>query len=251
MRHCLKRLALVAVAAAATLTLVFAQGAPGEAASTDLTLAAGAGYKKPVLDLIARFGESWDGEVNGSFGNMQQVIALAEASPEVALIIGDQRYLSGSALFTEFHPVGVGLLVVAWPKGSPAIDADTDLLDADVERIALPDAKMAIYGIAATEWLQDRGYEETLAPKLIYAATVPQVSAYLIAGEVDVGFINLTDAIGIQADIGGYRLLEDGYAPIAIVAAVVDGHETDPAVLAFLAFLGTPEAHAILEAYGL
>ena len=85
----------------------------------------------------------------------------------------------------------------AWPIGKAPIAADADLSAPGIGRIALPDAEKAIYGLAATEWMKSRGIHETLQAKLITAATVPQVTSYLVAGEVDAGFINVTDAIGV------------------------------------------------------
>ena len=53
-------------------------------------------------------------------------------------------------------------------------------------------------------------------------ATVPQVSAYLIAGTVDAGFINITDALGIQDKIvAGFDEIPPAlYDPPLIVLAV-------------------------------
>lgn len=83
-------------------------------------------------------------------------------------------------------------------------------------------------------------------------ATVPQVSAYLTSGEVDAGFVNLTEALALSGRIGGYRELDPGlYDPIRIVAGVIRGRENRPGVAELAAFLETPEARAALARHGL
>ena len=217
----------------------------------DLVVVAAAGYKRPVLDLIERYRATTGQKVVGGFGNMQQISAQAQASPDVGLMLGDEAHLRGLPFIASLTPLGVGKLVLAWPKGKAALATDADLLVAGVGRIACPDAQKAIYGIAATEWMKNKGLFETLKPKLIEVATVPQVTSYLISGEVDAGFVNITDALGAGDSIGGYRVIESGYAPIRIVAGVIKGHEDDPQVKGFLSFMASPEAAAILNSYGM
>ena len=217
----------------------------------DLVVVAGAGYKRPVLDLIERYRATTGQNVVGGFGNMQQIAAQAQASSEVGLMLGDEAHLRDLPFIASLTPLGVGKLVLAWPKGKAALATDADLLVAGVGRIACPDAQKAIYGIAATEWMKNKGLFEMLKPKLIEMATLPQVTSYLISGEVDDGFVNNTDAMGAGDKIGGYRVIESGYAPIRIVAGVIKGYEGNPQVKGFLTFMGSPEAAAILKSYGI
>lgn len=83
-------------------------------------------------------------------------------------------------------------------------------------------------------------------------ANVPQVSAYLVSGEVDAGFINLTDALGVRERIGGFLEIDPAlYDEVRIVAGVVEGRESLPGVEALAAYLASPEAQAILTRHGL
>ena len=220
-------------------------------ADANLTVVSGAGYKKPVTKLIELYRATGGQAVDASFGNMQQIIAQTQASSSVALMFGDEKYLQKLPFLSNFQTLGVGKLVVAWPIGKAPIAADADLSAPGIGRIALPDAEKAIYGLAATEWMKSRGIHEALQTKLITAATVPQVTSYLVAGEVDAGFINVTDAIGVADKIGGYRLLEDGYTPIRIVVGTVKGHENNPGVRGFLEFLRSDRALEVLRSFGM
>ena len=83
-------------------------------------------------------------------------------------------------------------------------------------------------------------------------ATVPQVSAYLVSGEVDAGFINLTEALGVRERIGGYLEIDRAlYSPIRIVGGIVKGFEHQESVEALATFLKSDEAREILGKHGL
>jgi molybdate transport system substrate-binding protein len=220
-------------------------------AQETLTIAASAGYKKPLLELYRIFSEETGIEVTPVFGNMLSVISQSENSGRIALCVGDRRFLRASARFERFMALGRGRPVLAWAKEMPA-DPWAALLDDSTERIAMPDPKKAIYGRAADTFLQKSGLKERLQDRLLVTGTVPQVSSYLVARSVDAGFINLTDAMALGESIGGYtELPESSYEPIEISAAVVDGHNSDPAVMNLLDFLRTPVARQILRDAGL
>lgn len=217
-----------------------------------LSVAAAKGYKKPMMTLFKRFEAAQGITITPVFGNMRQVIAQTRLSGKVSIVVGDRDFLERSELnVASFAPLGNGRLVLAYPKGRPLTSIGA-IADEKVTKIALPDPKKAIYGKAAMQYLQHTGLTERVEKRLLVVGTVPQVSSYLIAGEIDAGFINLTDALAVRDKIGGYFEADPAaYTPIHIVCAVVAGHENDPETKAFIAFLKTPEAAAILKAAGL
>lgn len=235
------------------LVLIFALLLVRPALAETLLIGAGAGYKRPVSELSAAFEKKTGIRVEQIYGHMGGVISQAKQSGQVAVIFGDLSYLSKAEgiAFSKFLPLGDGRLVVAWPKGSD-LKSPAALTEPRFARIAIPDTKSAIYGIAATEFIQRNNLAAALKDKLQVVATVPQVSAYLISGEVDAGFINLTEALGIKDKIGGYLELDQNYYNrIRIVGGVVDGFGEQPAVLQLQQFMETPEARSILEKHGL
>jgi len=220
-------------------------------AHADLYIVSGGGYKKPMQALIATYTQQSQHTVHAGYGNMRQITSQARASSNIALAIGDKNFLAKTDLFIDYQTLGKGKMVIAWAQGRPAISEAPDLLKPEITRIAHPDAKKAIYGLAATQWLSHKQLTPTLNDKLIATSTIPQVSSYLVAREIDAGFINLTDAIGLEQRIGGYTELNDGYSDIEIVAAVVKNHENSPELQEFLQFLTSAQAQDILKQYGL
>jgi molybdate transport system substrate-binding protein len=220
-------------------------------AQEPLIIAAGAGYKKPLLALYKLFTQTRGIGVTPVFGNMRTVIAQSEASDRVALAVGDRGILSVTGLYDEMIELGRGRLVLAW-AGKPPEQGIDALLEESLGPIAMPDPKKAIYGRAAEQFLINSGLRERLASRLLVLATVPQVSSHLVAGSVEVGFINLTNALALHGRIGGVtELPADRYEPIQIVAAVVKGHSARDEVRQFIDFLASPESRDILREAGL
>lgn len=207
------------------------------ARAADLTIVAGGGYKKPMQAIIADYEKTTGKKVDASYSNMRQILAQAKASSKIALVVGDKKFLNETKLFATYQPIGQGKLVIAWANGSPAIQNAADLKNPHISRIAMPHAKKAIYGRAATQWLKSENLNTDLQEVIMQASTIPQVSSYLVAREIDAGFINLTDAIGLGDRIGGYHVLAQGYEPIEIVAGIVQEHKDNPELIAFQRFL--------------
>ncbi len=223
------------------------------AVADTLLIAAGAGYKRPMAELATAFERKTGTHIEQIYGHMAGVISQAKQSGQVAIIFGDKSYLEkvDGLAFAGFLPVGEGRLVVAWPRGS-SLSKPADLAESRFTRIAMPDTKAAIYGIAATEFLKKSQLDTRIKDKLQVVSTVPQVSAYLVSGEIDAGFINLTEALGIKDKIGGYQEIDQSqYSPIHIVGAVVQGFENAATVKALQQFIESPEARAIAEKHGL
>ncbi len=218
-----------------------------------LTLAAGAGYKRPLADIIQQYEASGGDKINQIYGNMGQVMMQAKGSGTIALIVGESTFLKSSGLqFASFHDLGAGVLVLAFSKETK-LQTPEDLLKPEITRVALPDEKYAVYGKAAKAFLRNAKMFEKIEKKLLFLKAVPQVSAYLISGEVEAGFINLTDALYVKDKIGGYLTPDRSmYQPIKIVVGALKGYEEKPETKKFLSFVTTdPRVKEILKKSGL
>ncbi|MBK1673669.1 molybdate ABC transporter substrate-binding protein [Ectothiorhodospira shaposhnikovii] len=218
--------------------------------AAEVMIAAGAGYKRPLMEVYAAFTDRSGHKVEAVFGNMQQITAQTRSSGRVDLVVGELGFLRQTGLFENFVPLGTGRLVLAYAVRPR--DGYRELLAEDVRRIALPDPAKAIFGMAAMQFLQRSGLLEGVQEKLMPMATVPQVSAHLVAGTVDAGFINLTDALGLGERIAGFEELPTQYYdPPTIVLAHPKDRPMGEAAQAFAAFLTTEQARAILARHGL
>lgn len=225
-----------------------------QALAQTLILGAGAGYKRPLTEICETYERTGAPKIDQIYGNMGQIIMQAKAGGNVAVIVGEEAFLKNSSglEFSSFHPVGEGVLVVAYGK-KVVIRQPEDLLKPEVTKVAIPDEKHAIYGKAGKQFLENTKLLDKIEKKLLVVSTVPQVSAYLISGEVEAGLINLTDALYIRDKIGGFMTPDKStYSPIKLVMAVIKGHEENNAVKSFLSFLQTdPQVKEIFKKAGL
>ncbi len=220
-------------------------------AQQTLLIAAGAGYRKPVLELAELFAKDSGWRVEAAFGNMKQVQTQAEQNPEVALMVGDEEFLRPMGLFERYVPLGEGRLVLVAARGVQLKQVQ-DLKDSRFRRIGVPDRRQAVYGRAAFTCMQRQGLLDALAPKLLEVATVPHVGTYLVTGEVDAGFVNKTEAQAIEARVGdALELPLACHDPIRLSVGVLRGRADSPAARAFLDFVQSSMARAVLQRHGL
>lgn len=234
------------------LTIFFLVSVPAVQAEEGLTIASGAGYKRLVEELSAAYTAKTGVTVNKIFGNMGQITTQAQESGAIDFIIGDKQFLDETKLaFTKEVTIGKGQLIAAVAKGVKIQNLD-NLADTTIKKIAIADSKKAIYGHAASEFLTQKGIWQQIQPKLLVVGTVPQVTAYVLTGEVDIGFINLTEALAIKDKV---ELLipvdEKLYSPILIVAKRLQQSKNGKASDSFMEFLQSEEAQAIRKQQGL
>ncbi|MGX2985296.1 molybdate ABC transporter substrate-binding protein [Helicobacter sp. 23-1048] len=185
-----------------------------------------------------------------TYGNLQQVIEQAKQSGKIGAILGDGRFIEHSKLKVNTPiPIGNGKLVLVGSKKARLKKLE-DL--SKFKQIALPDAKKAIYGIVAVEFLQNAKLYEKLESKLLFLATVPQVSTYLIDGSVEVGFINISDYLASKDKLDTMIEIDSSlYSPINISIATLQKSKNKE-LGAFIEFVSTnEEAKAIFAKYGL
>ncbi len=246
-KEVMKRTFTTATMSALTCAMTLVSGA---ATADEITLAAGAGFRRPLSELSSAYEKSTTHKVAQIYGHMGQVIAQAKDSGKVAIVCGDRVVLDNAkgVQFSSFARLGSGKLVVVFRKGL-ALKTPEDIALADIKRVGIPDQTNAIYGKAGRQFLDRTKLASQIDPKLLPVATVPQVTSYVISGDVDAGFVNATDAIGAGNNVGGFVEVDQKlYDPVEVSCGLVT---SSPAAAGFLAFLDSAEANGILQRYGL
>ncbi len=241
-----------AVCAMAAVVALFSLSAPS-AQADEFTLAAGAGFRRPLAELATAYEKASQHKVLQTYGHLGQVIAQARESEKIALVCGDKAVLEKAqgVSFAGLERLGLGKLVVAYRKGITLAKAE-DIVKPEFKRIGIPDQASAIYGKAGRQFLDRTKLGAAVDSRLIAVATVPQVTSYVASGEVDAGFVNATDAIGAGANIGGFVEVDAKlYEPVEVVCGVLAAFKESPAVAGFVKYLATEEARGILRRYGL
>ena len=226
------------------------------AAFSGAMVTTGAGYVPVVKNLVKACQQEVQGGIVESYGgNIGQMLAQVSSGGGANVVITDKTTLlklKTPVKFSVMQPLGRTPLVLVWRKGIDMKDTDV-LAGKAVTRIAHPDARAAVYGRAALEWMERRpeAFKAAVKPKLMQVSGVPQVVSYVMRAEVDAGFVNYQAAQKNKDKLGGMIAIEDGYAPIEMTAAVVSGHEKDAAVKSFLRCLEGGKARAVLLKAGI
>jgi len=221
------------------------------AQASEIVVASGAGFRKMVVDIAGTCEKDFGVKMNMSFGNLGQVIAQIKTTGLVQAVIGDTRFLTKAG--TEFASkdlLGEGKLVLIWRKGLTLTSVD-EITTNKVGRLAIPNINKAIYGVAGKEYLDSKGIRDAVNDKLHIVATVPQVTSYVITGEVDAGFSNLTDTLGSLDKIGGYIVIDEGYKKIDIITGVIKGYESTDAAKRYLQCINSDQVKKIAKKHGL
>lgn len=219
-------------------------------ASAAVTVTTGGGYVPMVEKLVEVCKNETAAPIEKSFGgNIGQMLEQVKS-----VVVTDRTTLlkrKTPVKFSTMQTLGVSPLMLVWRKGVTITNPE-DLAKDGVKRIAHPDPKAAVYGRAGTEWVASRpeAVKNALTPKLLGVAGVPQVMSYVLQGEVDAGFVNWQAARKNRAKLGGVMAINEGYEPIEMVAAVVEGAEKDADVRKFLGCLASPKGKKVLEKAG-
>ncbi|MBE3021961.1 molybdate ABC transporter substrate-binding protein [Campylobacter sp. 7477a] len=213
-----------------------------------LLVGAGGGYKKPISAVIDNLKKE-GANIDGAFANLGQ-IAIQAKEGKMAIIVGDEAFLNKTDLDIKgYERIGKGALVLVTPKNKTIKDVN-DLKN--LNRIAMPDPKKAIYGIRATEFLQNANLKNNLSAKILPVAGVPQVVAYVINNEVDAGFINSTEAKARKDEFGSIIYINESlYNYVYISAAKLKACKNNALCEKFINELKSDRSKEIFAKFGL
>src|SRR5205807_2668565 len=105
------------------------------------------------------------------------------------------------------------------------------------------------YGAAAVQTLQHLGVYEAVKPKIVQGASIGQAYQFVATGAAELGLVALSQ---VAEQPGGSRWLVPAadHRPIEQQAILLVRGEKNPAATAFLKFLRSPQAIAIIRRYG-
>jgi molybdate transport system substrate-binding protein len=141
-------------------------------------------------------------------------------------------------------------LVLVVPTGSPgAIRSFADLSKPEIKRVGIGTPESVPAGRYAKEALEQAGIWNGLKDKYVYGQNVRQVLDYVARGEVDAGFVYITDA-ALMKD----RVSVVAEAPtktrILYPIVAVKGSGSEKLARAFVSYTRSEAAQTVLAKYG-
>lgn len=225
-------------------------------------LVAAAASWRPPLEEIVRLYEAVSGQrIRVSYGATGNLVRQIEAgAPFEVLLAADEASVNRleAAGLTDGpgRILARGEIVLAVAKASPlALDSELAGLRVAatagrIRRLAIANPDLAPYGRAAREAMDKAGLWALLQARLALAENIAQAAQFVASGAADVGFIAKSSAVSAELRdvIRWSAVREDWYQPINQRMAVLK--TASEAARAFAAFLGGPEARAVLERSG-
>lgn len=237
---------------AAVGALVAAFSASAEAAQTHVAVAANFG--EPAREIAALFKQKTGHEaifITGASGSFYTQITHG-APFEVFLSADAERprlaVENGFAVPDSLFTYAIGKLVL-WSRVVDVTKGEDALKAGAFRRISIANPTSAPYGAAAVETMKALGVWDALQPKLVQGNSIAQAFQFIDTRNAELGFVALAQLYGITE---GTRWIvpESLHTPIRQDAVLLKTGADSEASKAFLAFLRSPEARAVIERYG-
>jgi molybdate transport system substrate-binding protein len=239
----------------AALAAVTALLAPGLCPAAEVQVAVAANFTEPAKEIARRFKARTGHAATLSFGASGQFYAqIANGAPFQVLLSADaerprRAEAEGLAVAGSRFTYATGRLVL-YSRSPRLVDPRGAVLARGrFDKLALADPKAAPYGVAALETLRSLGLHERLSPRIVQGASITQAYQFVQTGAAELGFVALSQVANAP---GGSRWIvpENLHAPIDQQAVLLKTGAGNPAAIAFLQFLKSPEARAIIRRYG-
>jgi molybdate transport system substrate-binding protein len=212
----------------------------------DAMKAIGSAYsqEKPNVSITYNFGSS---------GSLQQQIE--QGAPVDVFISAALKQMNAlqqkNLLLTDTRKdLLKNQVVLVAPKQATAISDFKDLSDTKVSKIAIADPQSVPAGQYGKEVLTSLNLFDPLKPKFVFAKDVRQVLSYVETGNVDAGFVYITDAKTSDKVKVVATASEASHSPIIYPVAVLKDSKNAGAAKEFVQFLSSDPAKALFEKYG-
>jgi molybdate transport system substrate-binding protein len=221
----------------------------------EIKVAVATNFATAMDALVARFEATSEDTVTVSTGSTGAHYAqikngapfelLFAADAERPKLLEDEGIAVRGSRFT--YAIG---RVALWSPRDGFVDAEGRVLETESFRhIAIANPDLAPYGAAAREVLERRGLWESIRDRIVQGQDIGQTYSFVHTGNAELGFVAYSQLLRGDAPIEGsfWLVPEELHAPIEQQAVLL---EDAPAARAFLDFVKSADARAIIRKFG-
>ncbi len=239
--------------------------APGASkAKPGLNVAVAANFLSPALEISETFEAETGIAVTISSGSTGKFYAqIRHGAPFDVFLAADSESITklidqGWAVANDRLTYAVGQLVLWSPDSEQLSDQETAvavLQEGRFDRLAMANPLVAPYGAAAQDVLAHLNLASAWPDKRIQGQSIGQAYQFVASGNADLGFVALSQTISTNGDdppVRGSTWLppQSWYRPLTQDAARLTKSTNPEQARAFLRFLRSPDAKAIMARYG-
>lgn len=223
--------------------------------AAEVKVAVAANFAEPARVIATRFKVRTGHEATLSFGASGQFYTqLANGAPFGVFLSADRERpemaeANGLAAPGSRFTYAIGRLVLYSKTPGLVDDRGAVLKSGRFGKLAIADARTAPYGVAAVETLRALGVEAALRPTLARGTSITQAYQFVDTGAAELGFVALSQVASVK---GGSRWIVPAayHTPIEQQAVLLKSAAGNPAAVAFIAYLKSDEARAVIRRYG-
>lgn len=227
-----------------------------EAWADEVLVGAAANFVEPLAEVERAFEATQPHRLRVAVGSTGKLYAqILHGAPFDVLLAADQERpilleRDGLAVPGSRRTYAIGRLTL-WSADPERIQGDvpTLLSAGSFRRLAMANPELAPYGAAARDVLTGFGIYAALRENIVTAENIGQTYAMVATGNAEIGFVA---ASGVRSTGEGSRwdVPADLHAPIRQDAVLLSRAANNIAAQAFLDFLQTDRARAIISGYG-
>ena len=213
---------------------------------------------KPTLELLQqRFQEVSEHQLIISGASTGVLFnQISHGAPYHVLLAADEQHphklaQQGYGLAASRYTYALGQLVLA-SRSTALATVDEHFIRqqlSQAQTIAIANPKLAPYGLAAQQSLSHLQLWQPLQGRLVRGNNISQAQQFLMTGNVDWAFIPLSPVLAEQG-ISYWLIPAHWYQAIRQQAILLQSGQNNSAALAFMAFLQSDDALAIIAQQG-
>lgn len=242
---------------ALAVALLFSTQA-NSAIAGEVNAAVAANFTAPVQQIAALFEKETGNTVKLSFGATGKFYSqIKEGAPFDVLLAADEKTpmlmeREGLAVANTGFVYAMGKLVL-WSSTTGYVDDKGAVLsNGSYNKLSYADPKLAPYGLAAQETLHKLNLWDKVQSKLVTGDSITQAYQFAATGNAELAFIALSQITkeGKVAEGSWWIVPAELYSPIKQGAVLLTAAKDKAAAQAFLNYLKSEKALAIIRSFG-
>jgi molybdate transport system substrate-binding protein len=227
------------------------------AVAQEVKIAVAANFTDAIRKIAAQFEKSSGHTTKISYGSTGKLYSQIEhGAPFELLLAADTKRpikaeKEGLAVPGSHFVYAKGKLVLWSIKPGLFKEGEAYLKSGNFKHLSLANPKTAPYGQAAIEVMQHVAISDRVKGKLVQGDSITQTFQFAATGNVDAGFVALSQIKAWQGETGTFWEIPSAYyTPIDQAAVLLKKGESNPAATAFLAFLKSDAAREVIKEFG-
>jgi molybdate transport system substrate-binding protein len=224
----------------------------------EVTVAVAANFSAPAQKLAAAFAAATAHQARLVVGSTGKLFAqVKNGAPFQVFLSADEAtprrmVREGLAVNGSQFTYATGRLVL-WSRQAGVVDARGDVLkQGRFAHLAIADPKLAPYGAAAMEVMGQLGVQAALQPRLVQGESIGQTFQFVTSGNAELGFVALSHVMqdGKISEGSAWVVPATMHTALKQDAVLLVRGKDDAAAAAFLAYLRSDAAKALVRGYG-